>query len=193
MSPKTAALVKLYVTVAVLALPGLALTWAAQGYNRVAAVLAIAGLSIAVIYQAYQKAIGELKDGDGNTGGNATTLGGKSTPPPPAAPFRGVAPAVVALVVLAGCAWFKANGATVVSDLGSIGACVLAAADSTPTPSLATIASDCGAATVQDVITILDQSLSDEQASPTPNTTRIVALKALGADAARAKHPQVRP
>jgi hypothetical protein len=49
------------------------------------------------------------------------------------------------------------------------------------------VASSCGAGTVDAVIQILDQTLAMEQAKATPNQARIMKLKALGADASRAK------
>jgi hypothetical protein len=226
MSPKTRALVVLYGTILVLAVPGLAVVFGTAGHTQIAAVLTIAGASIGVIYHAYQTAISQLKDGDGNTGSGATKLGGKSVPPPGPAvsPFRTmpidvpafarptfrffrglivnkIADSVAALTIMIvivtivvgdiGCSWFKANGPTVVTDVAQITNCVIAAVDAgNPdggSVNLTEVASACGASTVDAVIQILDQTLTSEQASATLNVARIVKLKALGADASRAK------
>jgi hypothetical protein len=202
MSPKSKALVRLYVSIAILAIPGLASVLTQGGLQKAAAVLTLVGSAIATVYHAYQTAISSLPDADGNTGAGATKLGGSYHPPPlpPTNPYRmpqtedarstfSMAGFLLAVAVtVSGCAWFKSNGPTVVSDLGGITSCVLAAADSTPPPTLAAIASDCGGIAIQDVMTILDQLLSDEEGSATPNTIREAHLTALGADGTRAKH-----
>jgi hypothetical protein len=60
MSPKTSALVRLYVVIAVLAAPGLAALWTTDGYPRIGAGISLFGLSLACVYHAYQTAIGQL-------------------------------------------------------------------------------------------------------------------------------------
>ena len=190
MSPKTSGLLRLYATIIVLALPGLPVVFTTAGYTKVAAALTLVGAIVAVVWHAYQEAIPKLPDGDGKTGGSATIMGGsaitKTDLPkvPPAAPL-----AVLALVVMTGCSWFRANGPTVVTDVAQITACVIAAVDASDggIMNLSNIASTCGAATIDAVIQILDQTLAKEQAVPTPNVVRIAKLKALGADASRVK------
>ena len=191
MSPKTSGLLRLYATIIVLALPGLPVVFLTAGYTKVAAVLTLVGAVVAVVWHAYQEAIPKLPDGDGNTGGGATTMGGSAGPKasslkaPPAAPYRVLV--ALTIVFMIGCAWFKSNGPTVVTDLAQITNCVIAAVDAGNPPTVAEIASACGASTVETVIQILDQTLSSEQASATPNTARVLKLKALGADVLRVK------
>ena len=225
MSPKTFALLKLYATIVVIALPGLPVVFASAGYVKLAAGFTLAAAIVGVLYHAYTEAISKLQDGDGNTGGSATTMGGKAGPKvvPPASPFRtmpldvpafarpvpwvfrlarpgtwvnlaGIAVvvgAVACVLVFGGCAWFKANGPTVVTDVAQVTNCVIAAVDAGGPDggavNLTSIASACGASTVDVVIQILDQTLASEQASSAPNQARILKLKALGADASRAK------
>lgn len=196
MSSKTAALVRLYTSIAVFALPGLAVAWASAGYARIGAAISLAGLSIACVWHAYQEAISKLSDSDGNSGGGTTTSNSSTAPKtPPASPFRVmpafVCPALALAVIVIGCSWFKANGPTVITDVAQITNCIIAAIDAGNPDGgavdLTAVATTCGASTVDDVIQILDQTLAKEQGAAEPNQARIVKLKALGADASRAK------
>jgi hypothetical protein len=89
MSPKAAATFRLYVMIAVGALPGLAAVWAGAGYTRIGAALSLAALSLAVVWHAYQTNISELSTNTtppaAGSGTADTTVKMQS---PPASPFR---------------------------------------------------------------------------------------------------------
>lgn len=202
MSPRAAALVRLYSSIIVLALPGIVSLFLSSKITGFAGAITFAMGVAGYVYHAYQTAIGDQpKDGDAGSGPQGEGADVTQKTKAPASPFVSRvalgAAMLMSVCTASGCAWFKANGATVVSDVGVIAACVIEAAFATPTTSPAQIASQCGAATVQDVMAILDELLSKEQLSDSPDPVRVARLTALGADASRAhtisqKHHEAR-
>lgn len=74
MSPKTSALVTLYVTILLLAVPGLATVFLTDGYTRVAAGVTLGGAVVGIIFHAYQTAIGQLSSSKVAARGFARTV-----------------------------------------------------------------------------------------------------------------------